>query len=88
MTDQDLGTHRVPEPMQMPHGHRKIGGALAMLVSGEIVGQDVIKFIWDNAIEIVNWSVGTTLEPMPELIAAKIFGLFAAFAFYQTKERP
>ena len=98
MTDQDAGSQRVPEPVlagtmeitaeQMPHGHRKITGGLATLLSGEIVGQDVVKYLWDSVIEILNGLAGMTLEPMPEHVAARMFGLLAMFAFYQTKEKP
>jgi hypothetical protein len=98
LTDQDIGSQRAPEPAltpataltaeQMPQGHRKITVGLGMLLSGEIVGQDLIKFAWDSVIEVLNWSTWVALDPMPEHVATSIFGLLAAFAFYQTKEKP
>ncbi|KKL49194.1 hypothetical protein LCGC14_2317940, partial [marine sediment metagenome] len=36
-------------------------------------GKD-IKVVWDSAVEVVNWSAGTPLQPMPEDVAASIFG--------------
>ncbi len=80
------GSQRTPAPVSI-HGHRKMTGALATLYSGEIAGQDIIKFVWDSAVEVVNWSAGTPLQPMPEDVAASIFGLFAVAAWYQMKEQ-
>lgn len=69
------------------HGHRKITGALSMLLGGEVAGQDFIKFAWDNAVVVLNWGVGAPLEAMPENVAASIFGLLAMIAFYRTEEK-
>ncbi len=88
MTDDTDAGQRSPELTMAPaHGHRKMTGALATLYSGEIAGQDLIKFAWDNAIELLNWGLGMPLEPMPEHVAVSIFGLFAVAAFYQTEEK-
>ena len=93
MTDDTGAGQRSPELAMAPvavkatHGHRKMTGALATVYSGEIAGQDLIKFIWDRAIEVMNWWLGTPLEPMPEKVAASIFVLFAMAAFYQTEEK-
>ena len=94
MTDQHIGDQRAPEApearlefAQAIQGHRKMAGGLATLLSGEIAGQDLIKFVWDSVVDVLTWSGGLTLDPMPEHIAASIFGLFAAFAFYQIEEK-
>ena len=68
------------------HGHRKLTGALAWMLGGEVAGQEVIKFAWDSAVNVLNWSAGIPLGPMPENVAVSIFGLLAAAAFYQTTE--
>ncbi len=73
---------------EMPgHGHRKLTGALAMLLGGEVAGQEVIKYAWDSVVTVLNWSTNFPLEPMPENVAASIFALLAMFAFYQTEEK-
>ena len=80
------GDQRTPAPA-VPHGHRKLTGALATLLGGEVAGQEIIKFAWDSAVEVLIWSTGIPLEPMPETVATSIFGLLAAAAFYQTEEK-
>ena len=80
------GDQRIPQLVSI-HGHRKLTGALSMLLGGEVAGQELIKFAWDAAIQILNLWSPIMLAPMPENIAASIFGLLAAAAFYQTEER-
>ena len=80
------GDQRVPVPVSA-HGHRKLTGALSMLLGGEVAGQEVIKYVWDSAITVLNWSTNFPLEPMPENVSASIFALLAMVMFYQTEER-
>ncbi len=80
------GDQRIPQLVSI-HGHRKLTGALAMFLGGEVAGQELIKFAWDTAIQFLNLWSPIMLEPMPEKIAVGIFSLLAATAFYQTEER-
>ena len=80
------GSQRAPA-LAPAHGHRKLTGALAMLLGGEVAGQEVIKYAWDSMVTVLNWSTNFPLEPMPENVAASIFGLLAMMAFYQTEEK-
>lgn len=80
------GDQRVPAPAPA-HGHRKLTSALAMLLGGEVAGQEVIKYAWDSVVTVLNWSTSFPLEPMPEHVAASIFTLFAVASWYQTEEK-
>ena len=86
MTD-DPGARYDPLTSSPPHGHRKLTGALAWMLGGEVAGQEIIKYAWDSAAEVLRWAAGIPLQPMPEDVAVSIFGLLAAWAFYQTEEK-
>ena len=60
---------------------------MAWMLGGEVAGQDAIKYAWDSMVTVMIWSTSIPLEPMPENVAASIFGMIAMVAFYMTTEK-
>ncbi len=80
------GSQRAPA-LAPAHGYRKLTGANGTLLFGLAGGQEALKYLWDTMATILNGWISFPIEPMPEKVAADVFALLAALAFYQMEEK-
>lgn len=63
-------------------GHRKIAVGAATFAAGEVIGKDLLIWLWSIVSLVSDGMIGA----MPEAVAVEIVTLLAGAAFYWTPE--